>query len=232
MRWYDWIILFFEGWKKGPDRPLKSDYIDEPRPYGPKNSSIPPRVSAPPEPPVKPKEDMIHIQQVLIDETYYNTETGKGIGSTVSDLYVNDEYVCKIIEDGYMKTKEYGKTRIPADTYSVTRRTDGDYYTALLEDYQHRVGKHKYHGQFILELDNVKGFTGILCHPGNTVRDTEGCLLPNTGMYMDGIRPNEHYVGSGSRSAFLKLMEIICSYPEDTPIQWTIEERDHPHVRV
>jgi hypothetical protein len=111
--------------------------------------------------------------------------------STVSGLWLEDRFLCFVIEDGYREKKDPGNTRIPAGTYPISRKTDGTF-----------AAKYK---MWIPKLENVKGFEGILIHPGNTNEDTRGCLLPNTSIAYDG----KNFVGSGSRLAFGYLWQIL-----------------------
>jgi hypothetical protein len=74
-------------------------------------------------------------------------------------------------------------------------------------------GKYKivvtYSNRFKRELPllvAVPGFSGVRIHPGNTVEDTEGCLLPGSSFAPlgDGL-----YTVQNSRLAFNKLFSSI-----------------------
>lgn len=65
------------------------------------------------------------------------------------------------------ETKVYGKTAIPFGRYEIKRTYSPKFKKTLPE------------------LLNVPGFTGIRVHPGNTIEDTLGCLLPGT-YYLGG----------------------------------------------
>ena len=93
-------------------------------------------------------------------------------GYTISRVYINGEYYgCNALEDTDRgltslmsvaeigKKKVYGKTAIPSGTYNVI-------YT-----YSTRFKK------YLPLLENVKGFTGVRCHSGNSAKDTEGCIM-------------------------------------------------------
>ena len=93
-------------------------------------------------------------------------------GYTISRLYVNGElFGCNTLEDTdrglrqdmhleeIKKKKAYGQTAIPRGSYECV-------YT-----YSNRFKK------MLPLLLNVKGFEGIRIHSGNSVKDTEGCIL-------------------------------------------------------
>ena len=104
-------------------------------------------------------------------------------GATLGALYVDGVWQCWTIEDALREVntqaahvaathggptldawvrswKVAGQTAIPAGTYPVTIT------------YSPRFGR-----QLPL-VGQVPGFEGIRIHPGNTIADTEGCILP------------------------------------------------------
>lgn len=83
---------------------------------------------------------------------------------TLGLLFINGLFAAFIIEDEGRAAKVAGETRIPAGTYKLGLRYHGKHY----ERFKHP----------IIEAIGVPGFTDILIHPGNTEKDTEGCLLP------------------------------------------------------
>ena len=91
---------------------------------------------------------------------------------TIGSLYINGKYLCDAIED---KVRDYNK--------------DGD----LNDDGEHKVcGQTAIpYGTYEVELSlspkfkrllpmilDVKHFTGIRIHRGNTAKDSSGCILP------------------------------------------------------
>lgn len=90
---------------------------------------------------------------------------------TIGKLYIDGVYECDVLEDRdrglddsmsleeIKKKKIKGETAIPTGIYNVFIT-----YSP------------KYKKQMPL-IDNVKGYSGIRIHSGNTHKDTEGCLL-------------------------------------------------------
>ena len=90
---------------------------------------------------------------------------------TIGKLYVDDTYFCDVLEDvdrgldssmsesEILEKKVKGQTAIPTGHYVINIT-----YSP------------KYKRMMPLLLD-VKGFSGIRIHSGNTSKDTEGCLL-------------------------------------------------------
>jgi hypothetical protein len=83
-----------------------------------------------------------------------------GSNDTLDLLFIDGVFSGFMLEDEHRAIKITGETRIPAGTYEIK-------YT-----YSPKYKK------FMLEVMNVPGFTGIRIHPGNTEKDTAGCLLP------------------------------------------------------
>lgn len=90
---------------------------------------------------------------------------------TIGKLYVDGTYFCDVLEDNdrgldssmteseILKRKVKGQTAIPTGHYKI----DITYSP-------------KYKRMMPILLD-VKGFSGIRIHSGNTAKDTEGCLI-------------------------------------------------------
>lgn len=88
-------------------------------------------------------------------------------GATFGELYVDDDWFCHTLEDQVREIpgvdvriwKVKGVTAIPAGTYRVTLEHSPRF------------------GPDTLTLHEVPGFNLIRMHGGNTVADTEGCIL-------------------------------------------------------
>lgn len=83
--------------------------------------------------------------------------------STIGELYVDDVFECYVLEDKLRRgVKVYGETAIPSGTYKVILSMSPRFKRVLPL------------------LVGVPGFDGIRIHPGNTAKDTDGCLLVGT----------------------------------------------------
>jgi hypothetical protein len=88
-------------------------------------------------------------------------------GATLGVLFVDGRFECFVLEDVIRECagpvaswKVPGKTAIPSGRYRVIITQSARFRRRLPL------------------LVGVPGFTGIRIHPGNTIEDTEGCLLP------------------------------------------------------
>ena len=95
----------------------------------------------------------------------------KGLKYTIGKLFIDDEYFCDTIEDTdrglkssmsieYIKKKKvYAKTAIPTGTYKIEMTYSNKFKRVLPL------------------LVDVKGFSGIRIHRGNTEIDSSGCII-------------------------------------------------------
>lgn len=105
----------------------------------------------------------------------------KGTDYTIGSLYVNDTYVCDTLEDrdrglaqgmsvlSIKARKVFGKTAIPTGTYEIDMDT-------VSTKFKSKMWASPYGGKIPRLLD-VKGFSGVLMHVGNTASDSLGCVL-------------------------------------------------------
>ena len=126
---------------------------------------------------------------------------------TIGKLYVDGEYFCDTIEDRdrglndsmsveeIKKIKVYGETAIPTGRYRVTLS-----YSVKFK-------------KMLPEILNVKGFTGIRIHSGNTAKDSLGCILVGKNTVVGQV--------TSSRATFDRLMLKLNKTTE--PIFITVE---------
>lgn len=124
---------------------------------------------------------------------------------TIGKLYVDGVMFCDTIEDRdrgltqkmgvdeITRRKVYGETAIPMGRYEVDMsvpsakyvkkaQTDGYYKTLCMN---------------MPRLCNVKGYTGVLIHPGTDEKDTLGCILVGENKVVGKV--------INSRATFTKL---------------------------
>jgi hypothetical protein len=103
--------------------------------------------------------------------------------STIGEMHVDDAFACFTLEDAVRPVKVPGMTAIPEGVYVMT--------VSFSSRFQ----------RLLPEIHNVREFTGVRVHAGNTDADTEGCILVGQTRAAD-------FVGN-SRAAFNKLFPRI-----------------------
>jgi hypothetical protein len=109
-----------------------------------------------------------------------------GDSRTFGELYGPDgSFLCHTLEDAVRKLKIYGETAIPSGRYELAITHSPKY------------------GRLMPRLIDVPFFRGVLIHPGNTEKDSEGCILvgdddPRTKNFLDS-----------SRKAFERIFPIL-----------------------
>lgn len=96
---------------------------------------------------------------------------------TIGELLVDGKFECYVCEDTVRevlgqpveKWKVYGKTAIPYGSYKVTITWSNRF------------------GRLLPILHDVPGYSGVRIHPGNSAKDTEGCLLPGLVRTANGV---------------------------------------------
>lgn len=108
-----------------------------------------------------------------------------GAHYTIGKLWIDGEVTdIYTLEDAIREAKIMGETAIPSGTYSV------------VVDYSEHFQKELPH------VLDVPGFVGVRIHPGNTDKDTEGCIL--VGRTWRG----DDFIGE-SKAAFEYLFPLI-----------------------
>lgn len=118
-------------------------------------------------------------------------------GATCGALAIDGVFQCYTLEDqlreqsglSVAQWKVPGATAIPAGIYRV-RLTFSQRFQRVLP-----------------LLEDVHGFTGVRIHPGNTIADTEGCILVGRTRGPASV--------SESRSAFVALLTRLDTHADD-----------------
>lgn len=142
-------------------------------------------------------------------DRYLSTST-----ATLSQVYVDEQMICYGLEDGKHFPKIPGKTRIHAGAYKTILRKVGGMHDRYLK----RFGPEFHKG--MLWLQDVPDFQYILIHIGNTVQDTEGCLLLGLG------RDETRMTVSASEAAYRKLYPMVVDVAENGHLLVHIEDGD------
>ena len=136
----------------------------------------------------------------------------KGDDYTIGTLSVNGLKFCDTLEpkdrglsDGstlaaVKAAKANGKTAIPTGSYTVTLGVVSPRFKAR--------NWAKANGGCVPRLLSVKGFDGVLIHPGNTVADTQGCILIGNNSIKGKL--------TDSVTTYLMLFERLKQYDEIT----------------
>ena len=100
---------------------------------------------------------------------------------TIGTLNIDGKYFCDTLEDrdrgldqsmteaNIRHIKVKGATAIPTGKYRIDMATQSPRFKDRWWA--------KQFGGIVPRLVGVKGFTGVLIHPGNTADDTDGCIL-------------------------------------------------------
>ena len=114
--------------------------------------------------------------EILVHRKYKKAEY------TISNLYIDGEWVCNILEDADrglddgMELWKIKNKKIPNRTAIPTGRYEIDMSTVSPRFSQKQFYMDVCQGK-LPRLKNVKGFEGILIHTGNDETHSSGCLL-------------------------------------------------------
>lgn len=122
----------------------------------------------------------------------------QGNNSTLSEIYIDDEFFGYGLEDSVRDVKIKGSTAIPSGSYKLGLNT----YSAMNARYKRKFPD-MHRG--MIEVQDIPNFKYVYIHIGNYFSDTEGCLL--VGEYFkfyDG-----DYAVYDSTKAYVRLYEML-----------------------
>ena len=119
--------------------------------------------------------------------------TTKTDQSTIGTLSVDGVFQCYTLEDVERDTKVFGETAIPKGIYEI-QLTQSPRFKRILP-----------------LLIGVPNYSGVRIHPGNTAKDTEGCILVGTSVGKD-------FIGA-SVLAFNELFKTLQSAKDKITIE-------------
>lgn len=129
---------------------------------------------------------------------------------TIGKLYIDNVYFCDTLEDKdrglnnemssteINKIKVYGETAIPTGTYKIDMNTVSPKYSN-----PNKYAYAKVYDSKMPRLVNVPGFEGVLIHPGNTDKDSYGCILVGENKIVGQV--------INSQATWKKLMDVLLT---------------------
>lgn len=130
----------------------------------------------------------LSIDGVPFCDTLEDTDRGLKSSMTLQEIKAN---------------KVKGKTAIPTGIYHVDMNT----VSPRLKNKSYA----KPYGGRVPRLQGVKGFDGVLIHPGNTADDTEGCILVGRNTEVGKL--------TDSKATYCKLFEMMDAVNEHIIIE-------------
>lgn len=126
----------------------------------------------------------LKLKRVALKETY-----------TIGKLYVDGVYFSDTMEDKVRDTNKDGDLEDAGETkiYGETAIPYGRYKVILNLSPRFR--------RILPRLMGVKHFDGILIHPGNTAKDTHGCILVGVNNQVGRV--------NNSKETFDRLFELL-----------------------
>ena len=150
------------------------------------------------------------MRKLLLKRKYRKTDY------TIGALYIDGIYFCDTLEDcdrgltgdmseaEIIRRKVYGQTAIPSGTYLLN-------LNIVSSKFRYHSWAKSYGGK-VPRIMSVKGFEGVLIHPGNKSTDTLGCVIVGQNKVKGAL--------VNSQDTFHKLMQRISG---DNNITITIE---------
>lgn len=137
---------------------------------------------------------------------------------TLGKLFLGKVFLCYTLEDTFRSKKIKHETRILAGIYKLIERAFGGHYERYVKkfvDMAHRG---------MIQVLNVKRFTDILFHIGNSKKDTSGCILVG----MDYREDDGRFYLVSSTKAYKKIYPIIMELIIDGGLE--LEIIDEPQL--
>lgn len=124
----------------------------------------------------------------------------QGVHSTVSEIFVNNTFVCYGLENIPRPVKIRGETAIPAGRYSLGFNREGGMNGRYYDDYP------KLH-RGMLEIIDIPNFSYVYFHKGNSYKQTAGCILVGSQYVLE----DGDYRLLASGVAYKKLYSIVVA---------------------
>ena len=140
------------------------------------------------------KTKMIHIIHVVRCAKYTKSVT-------MGKMFIDGEFICDTLERASAGTNKFTSTEKILVLKSKGFRAIGEGTYKLILDVSDRFSSRAFYrgiGGLLPHVLDVTGFAGVRIHCGNSIMDTEGCILV-------GKKTSEGWI-TGSRQAYKRLM--------------------------
>lgn len=130
------------------------------------------------------------LRRIYLDEKY-----------TIGKLFVNGVYLCDTLEDAVIDINKNGKIELPEVKIKGASAIPYGFYPITLYNSPR-------FGMLLPLLNNVNSFSYILIHSGNTIDDTDGCILVGENTQKGKVL--------NSKKVLKKLMDILVKAKQIT----------------
>ncbi len=122
----------------------------------------------------------------------------QGKNSTLSEIYLDGNFVCYGLEDSVRDRKIKGSTAIPAGRYRLGVNNYGGMNSRYKKDYpnMHRG---------MIEIMHIPNYSYVYIHVGNNFSHTAGCLLVGKNFVYD----DKDYILQQSAKAYKMLYPLL-----------------------
>lgn len=122
----------------------------------------------------------------------------QGKNSTLSEIYLDGNFVCYGLEDSVRDHKIKGSTAIPAGRYKLGINNYGGMNSRYKKDYpnMHRG---------MIQIMHIPEYSHVYIHVGNNFSHTAGCLLVGKSFVYD----DKDYILSQSAKAYKVLYQLL-----------------------
>ncbi len=141
--------------------------------------------------------------------------TKQGKHSTLSEIYVNDQFVCYGLENIPRPVKIRGETAIPIGQYLLGFNRDGGMNGRYYDDYP------KMH-RGMLEIHDIPDFSYVYFHKGNSYKETAGCILVGARYMLE----EGDYRLLASGIAYKKFYPLIVELMAQGTVEVRVERAD------
>lgn len=138
--------------------------------------------------------------------------TKQGRHSTLSEIYLNNQFICYGLENIPRPVKIRGETAIPTGRYPLGFNREGGMNGRYYDDYPnlHRG---------MLEIRDIPNFSYVYFHKGNSYKQTAGCVLVGSQYVLE----DGDYRLLTSGVAYKKLYSLVTEEMAQGPVEVQVD---------